>query len=263
MPPSITAIPKLEPKSGGPSLEAQIELNMEEITRLKVSEQRNFVQRIHKEQHDFVEKVQREQHELAQQIDKEQSGYAEELESLHEVQQALLKRLNAVKSDAHIQEINGLKAEKQLLQPSDSGVFSDGDDAPDSTPTPSSIRLGSSNLKRKAAAIDDDDSKPRPVKVQCVQLIPNDDVERDSVTEATTEHRGSEANSSSDPAPTIYLTADEQKLEIDEIDPAWEKDGRRLREAWATQLKEFNKKNPEWATKITTAGCVRSALWNQ
>ncbi|KAI5201253.1 hypothetical protein E4T38_06197 [Aureobasidium subglaciale] len=257
MPPSITAIPKLELKSGGRSLEAQIELNMEEITRLMV--------RIHKEQHDFVEKVQREQNELAQQIDKEQSDYAEELESLQEVQQALLKRLNAVKSDAHIQEINGLKAEKQLLQPSDSGVFSDGDDAPDSTPTPSSMtaRLGSFNLKRKAVTIDDEDSKPRPVKVQRVQLDPNVDAELDLVTEATTDLRGAEATSSNATAPTIYLTAEEQELEIDEDDSAWEKDGQRLREAWVTQLKEFNKKNPEWATKITTAGCVRSALWNQ
>ncbi|KAI5206807.1 hypothetical protein E4T39_02338 [Aureobasidium subglaciale] len=253
MPPSITTIPKLELKSGVPSLEAQIELNIEDITRLKVSEQRNFVQRVHKEQHAF-----------AQKIDKEQSDYAEELESLHEIQQALLKRLNAVKSDAYVQEINGLKAEKQLLQPLDSGIFSACDDVPDSTPTPSNMttRLGSSSHKRKAAAIDDG-SEPRPLKAERVQLIPNDDVGLDSAAEATMEHRGSETNAPSAATPTIYLSAEDQDLEIDEEDPAWKTDGQRLREAWKKQLEEFNEKNSEWTTKVTTAGCVRSALWNQ
>lgn len=44
---------------------------------------------------------------------------------------------------------------------------------------------------------------------------------------------------------------------------AWERDGGRLREEWKKQLKEFNKKNPEWPNYVQTAGCVRSVLWNQ
>lgn len=54
------------------------------------------------------------------------------LDNLQDSQRDLLNKLNAMKSENYIQEINSLKAEKQLLQ-TNSGVFT-GDDAPDSTP---------------------------------------------------------------------------------------------------------------------------------
>lgn len=65
-------------------------------------------------------------------IQNEQRNFAQRLDTLQESHQALLKKLNAIKTENYIQEINGLKAEKQLLQP-DSGIFS-GEDAPDTTP---------------------------------------------------------------------------------------------------------------------------------
>lgn len=62
----------------------------------------------------------------------EQRNFAQRLDLLHESQQEILKKLNAIKTENYIQEINGLRAEKQLLQ-QDSGIFS-GEDAPDTTP---------------------------------------------------------------------------------------------------------------------------------
>ena len=44
---------------------------------------------------------------------------------------------------------------------------------------------------------------------------------------------------------------------------AWKRDGSRLREEWKKQLRKFNKKKPDWPNYFHSAGCVRSALWNQ
>jgi hypothetical protein len=58
------------------------------------------------------------------------------LDTLQASQQDLLRKLNAIKFENYIQEIDSLKAEKQLLQ-TNSGI-STGDDLLDSSPYVSS-----------------------------------------------------------------------------------------------------------------------------
>ncbi|KAG9514000.1 hypothetical protein KCV07_g8411, partial [Aureobasidium melanogenum] len=219
MPPSIAHLAQ-EPETDLVSIEAKIESNIKEIAYLK-SEQRNFAQR---------------------------------LDILHESQQELLKKLNAIKTENYIQEINGLRAEKQLLQ-QDSGIFS-GEDAPDTTPTPSRKTFLLSSVKNKRKALVDDDSGN---STRCIKkYIPT-----------INQSRLADAGSSADMSDvTVWLNPDTLELELAEDEDkatseAWESDGGRLREQWKKQLKEFNKKNPEWPNNVQTAGCVRSALWNQ
>lgn len=114
MPPSIAHLAE-EPETNLVSIEARIESNIKEIAYLKVSSDLPTPTML-----------------LLINMQSEQRNFAQRLDTLQESQQELLKKLNAIKTENSIQEINGLKAEKQLLQ-SDSGIFS-GDDAPDTTP---------------------------------------------------------------------------------------------------------------------------------
>lgn len=114
MPPSIKQL-NVEPEADLVSIEAKIESNMREIAYIKVSSGLSVLEIL------FLTGSQ-----------SEQRNFAERLDALHESQQELLKKLNAIKAENYIQEINSLRAEKQLLQP-DSGIFS-GEEAPDATP---------------------------------------------------------------------------------------------------------------------------------
>ncbi|KAK6003618.1 hypothetical protein QM012_009389 [Aureobasidium pullulans] len=235
MPPSITQL-NVQPEADLISIEARIESNMREIAYLK-SEQRNF---------------------------------AERLETLHESQQILLKQLNAIKSENYIQEINSLRAEKQLLQP-DSGIFSGGE-APDTTPTPSrnTVLPSSFKNKRKAAVDAGSGIATRRIKTEQASLVAKDESNQDlrfypTNTESSSGDSGSSATLTDI---TVWLNHDTNELELDESEDeatqeAWKRDGGRLRAEWKKQLKEFDKKNPMWANYTYTAGCVRSALWNQ
>ncbi|KAG9823580.1 hypothetical protein KCU98_g16222, partial [Aureobasidium melanogenum] len=226
MPPSIAHLAE-EPETDIVSIEAKIESNIKEI-----AEQRNFAQR---------------------------------LDILHESQQELLKKLNAIKTENYVQEINSLRAEKQLLQP-DFGVFS-GEDVPDTTPTPSrkAFVLSSSKNKRKAVADDDSGTSTRRIKTESASKSDQGLKHIPTINQSRVADAGSSADMSD---VTIWLNPDDLELELAEDEDkatseAWERDGGRLREQWKKQLKEFNKKNPEWPNNIQTAGCVRSALWNQ
>ncbi|KAH0361046.1 hypothetical protein KCU65_g8968, partial [Aureobasidium melanogenum] len=229
MPPSIAHLAE-EPKTDLTSIEAKIESNIKEIAYLK-NEQRNFSQR---------------------------------LDTLQESHQELLKKLNVIRTENYIQEIDGMRAEKQLLQP-DSGVFS-GEDAPDTTPTPSSktFLLSSSMNKRKAVLDDHFRGSTRRIKTESASKSDQGLKHIPTVNQS----RVADAGSSADMDVTVWLNPDNLELELAEDEDkatseAWERDGGRLREQWKKQLKEFNKKNPEWPNNIQTAGCVRSALWNQ
>ncbi|KAG9696677.1 hypothetical protein KCU95_g2066, partial [Aureobasidium melanogenum] len=230
MPPSIAHLAK-EPETDLTSTEAKIESNIKEIAYLK-NEQRNFAQR---------------------------------LDTLQESHQELLKKLNAIKTENYVQEINGLKAEKQLLQP-DSGIFS-GEDAPDTTPTPSrkTFLLSSAKIKRKVVVDDDPGRSTRRIKTESASNSDQGHKHIPTIDQSRVADAGSSADMSN---VTIWLNPDDLELEIAEDEDkatseAWERDGGRLREQWKRQLKEFNKKNPEWPNNIQTSGCVRSALWNQ
>ncbi|KAI4746504.1 hypothetical protein E4T50_03211 [Aureobasidium sp. EXF-12298] len=194
----------------------------------------------------------------------EQRNFAQRLDILHESQQELLKKLNAIKTENYIQEINGLRAEKQLLQ-QDSGIFS-GEDAPDTTPRKTFL-LSSVKNKRKALVdgIDDSGNSTRRIKTESASKSDQGLKYIPTINQSRVADAGSSADMSD---VTVWLNPDTLELELAEDEDkatskAWESDGGRLREQWKKQLKEFNKKNPEWPNNVQTAGCVRSALWNQ
>ncbi|KAI4726613.1 hypothetical protein E4T49_05631 [Aureobasidium sp. EXF-10728] len=246
MPPSI-ALLATEPETGLASLEAKVESNMKEISNLK-----------------------REQHNISQ-----------KLEFLQDSNQDLLKKLNAIKSDKYIQEINSLRAENQLLQP-DSGIFS-GQEGPDHTPAKPPVMV-SRHCHFFDFLIDmyigDTGNATRRIKSEHPSLVPNDNLEPDLATDRLNirmaiDHlpfadtvKPSPSTNVVDEDTTIWLNSENFELEIAENEnkvtsDAWKTDGEQLRETWKKQLKEFNKKNPEWSDKARTAGCVRSVLWNQ
>lgn len=114
MPPSIAHLAE-EPKTDLTSIEAKIESNIKEIAYLKVCPDSPTPKIL-----------------LLTNIQNEQRNFSQRLDTLQESHQELLKKLNVIRTENYIQEIDGMRAEKQLLQP-DSGVFS-GEDAPDTTP---------------------------------------------------------------------------------------------------------------------------------
>ncbi|CAD0098544.1 unnamed protein product [Aureobasidium mustum] len=114
MPPSIAQLTD-ESDADLDSIETKIEKNMKDIAYLKASSDPPALEIL------FLTNLQ-----------SEQRNFTERLETLHESQQKLLKKLNAIKSKNYVQEIDNLRAEKQLLQ-QDSGILS-GEDAPDTTP---------------------------------------------------------------------------------------------------------------------------------
>ncbi|THW12560.1 hypothetical protein D6D17_04122 [Aureobasidium pullulans] len=292
MPPPDAEFPVEEDCADLASIGTLIETNITEISYIK-SEQREFVQRVHKEQNEF----------------------AKRLEELHESQQDLLKKLNIIKSENQVQEINSLKAERQLFRSSNPDPFDrDDDDAEqDDTPTSSSkflARRSSTNNKRKANAIEgeyspstskSEDIKPRSGKLvrvsssNAVIAITPGPSKRNarSITvdlsararEMTTgpskkesiSPRGDTSIRPRDPAPRpgaqvpedviVYLDSVQHALELsgeedDKTIRAWTREGDMLREEWRKQLKDFDKKNPDWPNKARTAGCVRSTIFN-
>lgn len=65
----------------------------------------------------------------------------------------------------------------------------------------------------------------------------------------------------------VYLDSVQHVLELsgeedDETIRAWTREGDKLCEEWRKQLKDFDKKNPDWPNKARTAGCVRSTIFN-
>lgn len=65
----------------------------------------------------------------------------------------------------------------------------------------------------------------------------------------------------------VYLDSVQHVLELsgeedDKTIRAWTREGDMLREEWRKQLKDFDKKNPDWPNKARTAGCVRSTIFN-
>jgi hypothetical protein len=113
----------------------------------------------------------------------------------------------------------------------------------------------------------------RRIKTESPLLLPSDEINPGLVIDTpesnavTKQPRGTDIGSSDKLNISIWLNPEDHELEIyeDEDEPtseAWKKDGGRLREDWKKQLREFNKKSPEWYEKARTAGCVRSTLWN-
>lgn len=113
----------------------------------------------------------------------------------------------------------------------------------------------------------------RRLKTESPQLVPNNDVKTDLAVDTpeprpTIKHpRAIDTGSSDQHNVTIWLDPGDHELEIygdenDSTSAVWKKDGGRLREEWKKQLKEFNKKSPDWFIKARSAGCVRSVLWN-
>ncbi|THY52197.1 hypothetical protein D6C99_04224 [Aureobasidium pullulans] len=271
------------------SIGTLIETNITEIAYIK-SEQREFVQRVHKEQNEF----------------------AKRLEELHESQQDLLKKLNIIKSENQVQEINSLKAERQLFRSSNPDPFDRDDDDAEQDDTPSKFVVGRSftNNKRKANTIGGEYSpsiskseyvKPRSGKRMRVSssnaviaITPGPSKRNaSSITvdlsararEKTTgpskkesiSPRGDTSIRPRDPAPRpgaqvpedviVYLDSVQHVLELsgeedDETIRAWTREGDKLCEEWRKQLKDFDKKNPDWPNKARTAGCVRPTILN-
>lgn len=84
----------------------------------------------------ITDSTQSEQREFVQRVHKEQNEFAKRLEELHESQQDLLKKLNIIKSENQVQEINSLKAERQLFRSSNPDPFDRDDDDAEQDDTP-------------------------------------------------------------------------------------------------------------------------------
>ena len=113
----------------------------------------------------------------------------------------------------------------------------------------------------------------RRLKTESPHLVPNEDLKADLAVDTPEPNPTIKHPRSIDTEPhdklniTIWLDPGDHELEIYEDEDeatsaAWKKDGGKLRDEWRKQLKEFNKKNPEWFVKARSAGCVRSVLWN-